>query len=260
MEVGMTLDYTEDGKVAFFVVNRPEAMNALDVTTLCDFHRALADFRHNPRLQAGIITGVGDEAFCTGIDIRSTLYSIDRFQDHSQPFPVALVNGFESDKPLIAAINGLALGGGMDIALSCDIRIASKNARFHTPEAALGLIPAWGGTRGMARSVHWCQSAEMLLTGRTIDAQEAYQMGLVNRVVPRDQLISTAKKWAEVLCDAAPQGIRFMKGFKNYSHLLSMPEAPEVSETLKTSFLCAEDFYEGIRNLNGEHHSCLTAR
>ena len=256
----MALDYSEDGQIAVFVFNRPQAMNAMDVAMLCEFHRAMADFRRNPRLLAGIITGTGNEAFCTGVDIRSTLYSIDRFQDHSQPFPVALISGLDLDKPLIAAVNGLALGGGMDIALSCDVRIASTSARFHPAEAALGSIPAWGGTSRLARRVRWCPSAEMPLTGKAISAREAYRIGLVNLVVPRDRLLSTAKNWAEVLCDAAPLGIRSKKDYKHKAGFFPGWEEQDINSNLKTFFLCASDFYEGIRTFNGRHHTWFLAR
>jgi enoyl-CoA hydratase/carnithine racemase len=256
----MTLDYTEEGRIAVFILNRPQFMNALDVTTLCEFHRALADFGQNPRLQAGIITGTGDEAFCTGIDIRSALHTIDRFQDHSQPFPVALVRGLENDKPLIAAVNGLARGGGMEIALSCDIRIASENARFQMPEATLGINPAWGGTRRLARQVRWCQSAEMLLYGKAIKAQEAYRIGLVNRVVPGDQLMSTAQQFAEAICNTAMLGIRSPKDWKKKSALLPATEDPESDENFRSFFLCADDFYEGLSAFNGKGRSGFLAR
>ena len=143
----MGVDYTKEGKIAVFVLNRPHVMNALDVPALKEFHDALIDFNEDPDVWAGIITGAGDEAFCTGIDIRSTL-SMNQYQDRSQPLPLTLMRGLDIMKPLVAAINGLALGGGLEIALSCDIRIASETASFGSPEVTLGLIPAWGGTRG----------------------------------------------------------------------------------------------------------------
>lgn len=258
--VCMALDYTTENKVAVFILNRPQAMNALDIPTLHEFYEALIDFRSDPNLLAGIITGAGDEAFCTGIDIRSALFSINQYQDYSQPFPVTLMNGLNINKPLIAAVNGLALGGGLEIVLSCDVRIASENAGFYTPDAGLGLIPSWGGTQRRASMVRWCQSAEMLLTGKPIDAQTAFQMGLVNRVVPRKKLLSTAKNWAEVLCNAAPLGIHLTRKFKSKAPSHPEIEAEEIDDSPENGFICADDFYEGIKAFNSNHHPCLLAR
>ena len=164
----MGVDYRKEGKIAVFTLNRPHIMNALDIAMLNEFHEALVDFRDDPDLWAAIITGAGEEAFCAGIDIRSTLYSVNQYQDSTQPFPATLMRGLEITKPIVAAVNGLALGGGLELVLACDIRIASENASFGTPEVTLGLIPAWGGTQRLPRQIPWCQAAEMLLTGKTI--------------------------------------------------------------------------------------------
>jgi len=241
----MGVDYSKDGKLAIFILNRPQVMNALDVPALKEFHDALIDFQEDPDLWAGIITGAGDRAFCTGIDIRSTL-SMNKYQDRSQPLPATLMRGLEITKPLVAAINGSALGGGLEIILSCDIRIAAKHASFGSPEVSLGLIPAWGGTQRLTRQINWCQAAELLLTGKTISAHEAYRMGLVNRVVPKEKLSSVSKEWAEVLCNSAPLAVRAAKEAMLKGISLPLNEGLELEDALETYLKGTEDFYEGI--------------
>lgn len=220
-------------------------MNALDVPALKEFHDALIDFNEDPDVWAGIITGAGDEAFCTGIDIRSTL-SMNQYQDRSQPLPLTLMRGLDIMKPLVAAINGLALGGGLEIALSCDIRIASETASFGSPEVTLGLIPAWGGTQRLPRQIPWCQAAALLLSGKTIDAKEAYRIGLINRVVPNNKLSSAAREWAQVICEAAPLAVRAAKEAMVKGASLPLNEGLELEDALATYLKGTEDFYEGI--------------
>jgi len=242
----MGVDYTKDGKIAILILNRPHVLNALDIATLQEFHDAIIDFNNDPDLWVGIISGAGEKAFCTGIDLRSTL-SMNEYQDRSQPLPATLMRGLEINKPLIAAINGLALGGGLEIVLSCDIRIAAENASLGSPEVTLGLIPAWGGTQRLPRQIPWCQAAELLLTGETIDAHEAYRIGLVNRVVPKEQLLSSAKEWAQVLCNAAPLAVRAAKEAMYMGLNLPLEEGLELEDALETYLKGTEDFYEGIK-------------
>jgi len=156
----MTVDYTREGRVAIFVLNRPRSMNSLDKESLNQFREALMDFRDDPGLSAGIITGAGKEAFCTGIDIRDSLFSMNKYQGNSRPLPINLMGGLEIAKPMVAAVNGLVLGGGLEIVYSCDIRVAAENALFGTPEATLGTVPAWGGTQRLYQRAHWHQAAE----------------------------------------------------------------------------------------------------
>ena len=177
----MPLDYEKEGKIAIFTINRPRAFNAIDVETWQGLNSAMADFRDDPELWVGIVTGTGDKAFCSGADIKDTL---PYMKEHSEwLWPAAPKYGLDSYKPLIAAINGAALGGGLEIALACDIRIASENARLGTPEVTLGIMPGWGATQRLSRVIPWAKAAEILFTGKPADAQEAYRIGLVNKVV-----------------------------------------------------------------------------
>jgi E-phenylitaconyl-CoA hydratase len=255
----MGIDYSKEDKIAVFLLNRPHVMNALDISMLQEFHDALIDFQNDPNLWAGIITGAGENAFRTGIDIRGTL-PVNQYQDHPLPLPLTLMRGLEITKPLVAAVNGLALGGGLEIVLTCDIRIAGENAAFGSPEVTLGLIPAWGGTQRLPRQIPWCQAAELLLTGKTIDAREAFRIGLVNRVVSKDQLLSTAKEWAQVLCNAAPLAVRAAKEAMLNSTKLSLDEGLALEDALEIYLKGTEDFYEGIRAFNEKRKPFYKAR
>lgn len=192
-ETLMIIDYKKEGKLAIFTISRPEALNAINVQAARELHDALVDFRDDPELWVGIFTGAGEKAFCAGADIKDMLPFLKEILPATPwKMPATNMRGLEIWKPLIAAINGLALGGGLELALACDIRIASEKARFGLPEVTLGLIPGWGGTQRLPRLVPTCKAAELLFTGKIIDAQEAYRIGLVNTVVPPEAVLSTA--------------------------------------------------------------------
>jgi enoyl-CoA hydratase len=155
------------------------------------------------------------------------------------------MRGLELWKPLIAAINGVALGGGMEIALACDIRIASEKARLGVPEVTLGLIPGWGGTQRLPRMIPWCKAAELVLMGKLIDAQEAYRIGLVNTIVPPEEVLSTAKEWAEAICKVGPLAVRAAKEAMARGSELTMEEGLRLENTLFAYTLNTEDYIEG---------------
>jgi len=138
----VAIDYQKEGKIAIFTINRPEALNAMNVQAARELHEALVDFRDDDELLVGIITGAGDRAFCVGADIKDMLpFMKEHLQNTPWAMPDTHMRGLDLWKPLIAAINGMALGGGLEIVLACDLRIASEKARFGQPEVTLGLIP-----------------------------------------------------------------------------------------------------------------------
>jgi enoyl-CoA hydratase/carnithine racemase len=243
----MAVTYEKEGKLAIFTLNRPEAMNALNVEAVRELHEAMLDFRDDPELWVGIITGVGEKAFCGGADIKDTLPFMKKHSYDPWSVPPSIMRGFELWKPLIAAINGLALGGGLEMALACDIRIAAENARLGTPEVTLGLIPLWGGTQRLPRMVPWCKAAEILLMGKAIDAQEAYRIGLVNKVVPQDKVMTTAKEWAQVICQAGPLAVRAAKEAMIRGYNLTLEDGLRLENSLGTYLYGTEDFTEGTK-------------
>ena len=208
----MALIYERKGKIAYITLNRPEAMNSFDPQQAREFSRALIDFRGDPGLFVAIVTGAGERAFCAGADIRTMLPMMaGKWKKKPWLVPPSITRGLELWKPLVAAINGIAFGGGLEIALACDIRVASEKALLGVPEVKLGVIPGWGGASRLPRLVPPAIAAQMLLTGDPISAQEAYRVGLVNEVVPASELMASAEKWANKICQCGPLGVRAAK-------------------------------------------------
>jgi enoyl-CoA hydratase/carnithine racemase len=241
----MAVDYTKEGQIAIFTINRPEAMNALNMETMRQFHEALMEFRDDPGLWVGIVTGAGERAFCGGADIKDTLPFMKEHSRDQWAMPASIMRGLELWKPMVAAINGMALGGGLEMALACDIRIVADNARLGTPEVTLGLIPGWGGTQRLPRAIPWCKAAELLLMGKLIDAQEAYRIGLVNQVVPQAEVMATAKEWAQAICKAAPLAVRAAKEAMLRGSAMTIEEGLRLENALVASVMATEDFTEG---------------
>lgn len=241
----MSIDYKKEGKIAVFTINRREALNAINLESLEELSRALIDFKDDDGLYVGIITGAGTKAFSVGADIRSVLPQFK--QKRGQPWagPPTILRGLELWKPMIAAVNGYALGGGMELALACDLRIAAENATFGFPEVNLGFIPGWGGTQRLPRLIPPAKAAEMLFTGKPIDAQEAYRIGLVNKVVPLVQLMTAANEMAEMVCRPAPLAVRAAKQAMMQGLSLSLENGLELEKTLIDFLVATEDFDEG---------------
>lgn len=243
----MAIEYKKEGRVATFTLNRPEALNAMDPATFKELSEALIDFRGDDELWVGIITGAGERAFCAGADIKTMLPQMQENRGQAWRMPPSIVRGLDLWKPLVAAVNGACLGGGLEIALACDIRIASEKATFGVPEVRLGLIPGWGGTQRLPRLIPWAKAAEMLFTGRPIDAQEAYRIGLVNKVVPLAELMSAAKKMAEDLCEPGPLAVRAAKQAMLQGTSVGLQEGLQIEAMLEDFCLSTEDFREGTQ-------------
>ena len=242
----MAIDYKKEGRIAIFTINRPQAMNAFNMEAARELHEAMVDFRDDPNLWVGIITGAGEKAFCSGADTKDAVPFLKEHRDSPWAFPALPFRGLELWKPLIAAINGMALGGGLEIALACDIRIASENARLGTPEVNLGLMPGWGATQRLPRMVPWCKAAEIILMGRPVDAQEAYRIGLINKVVPPEQVMPEAKAWADAICQVGPLGVRAGKEAMIRGYSMTLEDGLRLEGSLFAYLMGTEDFAEGI--------------
>lgn len=240
------IEYTREGRIAIFRINRPEAMGALNLEGLKQLNDALVDFRDDDELWVGIITGSGDKVFSAGVDIKDFLPFVKRTTDKKWQRPVGLMRVFDLWKPLIAACNGLTIGAGLEISLACDMMIASENATFGLPEVKVGICPGGGGTQRLPRTIPRRLAAEMLFTGKTIDAQEAYRIGLVNRVVPQDQLMSAAKELAEKICGVGPLAVRSAKECMVRGLSLSLEDGLRLEDDFQTYVMSTKDFEEGI--------------
>ena len=244
----MTVDYVKEGKIAVITINRPQAYNAVDLETWQQLNEAMVNLRDDPEVWVGIVTGAGEKAFCAGADVNETL---PYMREHSHwLWPAAPKYSADVWKPLIAAINGVALGGGLEVALACDIRIAAEHARLGLPEVTLGLIPGWGGTQKLPRVIPWAKAAEILFTGKPVDAQEAYRIGLVNKVVPREELMKAAKDMAETICQAGPLGVRAAKEAMIRGYNMPLEDGLRLEGSFFTALIDTEDGKEGSAAFN----------
>ncbi len=242
----MPIEYQKEGHVAIFTINRPEVLNALSPDLLAEWTAALIDFRDNKDLWVGIITGAGDRAFCTGLDLRGARPggTVDPSAGAGGTPPATLVRGLELWKPMIAAVNGYAFGGGMEIALACDIRIAAETARFGLTEVTLGLIPGWGGTQRLPRLLPF-KALELILMGKRIDANEALALNLVSKVVPLKDLLPTAKEWANQMCQNAPLAMQAAKEAILRGQSMTLAEGLKLESELAARAMRTKDFAEG---------------
>lgn len=209
----MTIDITVKDRVATLVLNRPDALNAIDHAMRGAVREAWRRIAEDPAVDVGIVTGAGGRAFSVGADLKGApptdrSFASQAFADGSNE---SLTAGIEMDKPLICAFNGHARGGGLEIGLACDIRIASDNATFALPEVRVGTIPGSGGTQRLPRVIGASDAMLLLLTGDAIDAQEALRIGLVSRVVPLADLPAAAHAIAARIVANAPLAVRAVK-------------------------------------------------
>ena len=199
-----------EDNVGTIAINRPDVRNALSTQVLGDVRGALAEFRYDDEVGVVVFTGAGDRAFAAGADINELRERT--FLDALASLMQAVYDEIEDyEKPTIAAVNGLALGGGCELAMACDIRIASENARFGQPEVNLSIIPGAGGTQRLARLVGKGKATEMILTGEIIGAEEAHRVGLVTRVTSSDELVDAVREMARSIMSKGPLAIRLAK-------------------------------------------------
>ena len=241
----MALLYEKKERIAYITLNRPEALNALNPDVIQELSQALTDFRDDSQLLVAIITGAGERAFCAGADIATTIPMLKSMRSEWWRLPATIFRGLDVWKPIIAAINGHALGGGLELALSCDIRIAAEKATFGVPEVTLGLIPGFGGTQRLPRVIPTAIAAEMLLTGRSINAQEAYRIGLVNKVVPLPELMPAAEEMANRLCQLPPLAVRAAKEAMLRGLDLTLEEGLRLETKIEDFVMSTEDADEG---------------
>ncbi|MDQ2716539.1 MAG: enoyl-CoA hydratase-related protein [Chloroflexota bacterium] len=245
----MGILYEKRKRVAYITINRPEARNAIDLETSQELQEAWRDFRDDDGLWIAVITGAGDKAFCSGADLKSLipmLTSSARSGEQQDDGGFGgVTRGFECWKPMIAAVNGQCFAGGFEIMLSCDLRIASENAVFGLTEVRWGIIPGAGGTQRLPRAIPMAKAMEIILLAEPISAEEAYRIGLLNKVVPQAELMNEVERWTATLLERGPLALRAAKQAMLQGANLPLDEGLKLEQHLFRGLLSTEDAREG---------------
>lgn len=242
------VEYEKRGRVAWITLNRPEVMNALHPPCHDELEGIWNDFAADPECWVAILTGAGDRAFSAGNDLKWTAQHGGQLPPMPKGGFAGLVYRFELTKPVIAAVNGFALGGGFEIVLACDVVVAADHARFGLPEPRVGLMAAAGGAQRLARQIPLKVAMGLMLTGEHITAQRALELGLVNEVVPLAELRAAATRWAERILECSPLSVRATKQAAMSS--LDRPLAESIhpgNYPAVTELFRSEDALEGPR-------------
>ncbi len=249
-----------DGHVATLTINRPDKLNALNIATRSRMVEELNDLAANDEVRVVIVTGAGEKSFVAGADIAEFegRSPVDQFRVMTDSSMFLAVDEFP--KPIIAAINGFCLGGGCELALACDIRIASEKAKLGQPEINLGLLPGGGGTQRLPRLVGMGAALKMLYTGDFIRADEAYRIGLVDEVVPPDKLEARAKELADTIASKSPVALRLIKQAVRTSARTSLDEGLKQEVTLFSLAFASEDKKEGVDAFLNTRQPTFTGR
>lgn len=237
-----------DGAVAVITINRPAVLNALSLSTLAELRQVMTELREDSTVGAIVVTGAGEKSFVAGADINELARQTPIEGRELARAGQGLFDLVERlGKPVIAAVNGFALGGGCELAMACTIRIASESARFGQPEINLGLIPGYGGTQRLPRLVGTGRALEMMLTGAPIGAAEAHRIGLVNRVVPAGELMATARALAAQLAAQPSVAVRYILEAVRHGMDGSQAEGLAHEATFFGLVATTEDMREGTR-------------
>ncbi len=236
-----------EGEIGILTVHRPKALNALNMETLQDIQLGIQEVKNHPEMKVLIITGSGEKAFVAGADISEMrgMNSIEAL-NFSKLGHLTLKMLEDLDRPVIAAVNGFALGGGTELALACDFIYASENAKFGQPEVALGIFPGFGGTQRLPRLIGKAKAKELIMTGKHISAREAFELGIVNRVFPQTSLMEETKK---VALQIAANGVIAVKLAKMVIHAgfnMDLTEACSLESFAFSFGFTTEDQKEGM--------------
>lgn len=244
-----TIIYEEEEGIGIVTLNRPESLNALNMKLKQELSHVFDEMGRDSEVKMVILTGA-KKAFCAGADIkeRSKMQMTSPEFYFSQKKTHALFGKIEEfPKPVIGAINGAAIGGGCELSLVCDLRIASEKAKFGLPEVKIGVMPAGGGTQRLPRLIGMARAKELLLTGDIIDAREAYRLGLVNRVVPADKLMEETKDLTKKIAHNPPLSVRFIKRAVNVGMQLDITSGVDYETQCAAVLIETEDRIEGFK-------------
>lgn len=241
-----TLLFESKNRIGYVTINRPDKLNALNTQTRGELKEIFENIKNDSAIDVVILTGAGEKSFVAGTDIKELTQLDSKTGKELAAGGQAIFEMIEKlEKPVIAAVNGYALGGGCELALACHIRIVSENVRFGQPEVNLGIIPGYGGTQRLPRLVGKGRAMEMILTGDQIDAHEAYRIGLVNKVVPLSDLMKTAEEMAQKIIQKGQVAIRLAVKAVNLTQETTLTEGLAAEASLFGECCGSEDFKEG---------------
>ena len=239
--------YEKKGPIAYVTLNRPKVLNALNKATIAELTEVFKDARDDDAVRGVILTGAGDKAFAAGADIAEmagdTPAEAEDKTRHGQRLTKVIEN---LGKPVVAAVNGFALGGGCELAMACTIRLSVETAKFGQPEVTIGIIPGYGGTQRLPRLVGKGRALQLILTGEMIGAQEAYRIGLVNEIVPAADLISRAEAILNRIDANAPVAVKLAIESANRGLDVSLTEGLNIEASLLAQCVATEDMKEGV--------------
>ena len=240
--------YEKSDGVATITLNRPEALNAFSKDVVEEVLLALEDIKNDENVRVVILTGAGEKAFSAGADIKAMIgmnaLKARELSLMGEKLCLALEN---LEKPVVAALNGYALGGGLEVAMSCDLRVASETAKMGQTEINIGLIPGWGGTQRLTRLVGKTKAKELVLTGKTVDAKTAEQLGIVNMVVPADKFREAVRQFALDLAAKAPVAVKVAKALINKGEDIGLESALALEREGFGVVASTEDLQEGVK-------------
>lgn len=241
-----TIIYEKKDAVALLTINREKQLNSISAQVSREMQTAWEDFRDDPELRVAILTGIGEKAFSTGMDLVATATGENQFSGRAAPF-----GGFTKRmpifKPIIAAINGYCLAGGLELALACDIRIAVPEARFGLPEVRWAIMPGAGGTQRLPRAIPLAWANYMILTGEQMDAETALRVGLISHIVPREQLLDKAFEIAGIICERGPLAVKTAKEAIIRGQDMPLDHGLAYEDVLLARLMDTEDAKEGPR-------------
>lgn len=242
-----TLLLEVNSRIGLLTINRPKALNALNSELLTELNQVVEEIRTNDEIGVVIITGAGGKAFVAGADIKEMAAKNPiEGQEFSELGNTVFKSISNLKQPVIAAVNGFALGGGLELALAADIRIGTKNATVGQPEVGLGIIPGFGATQRLSRTVGLAKAKELILTARNIEADEALQIGLFNTVIEQDELMKTAKEMARQILENAPLAVQYSKAVIDEGYDMPLEQAITLEENTFGLLFSTEDQKEGM--------------
>ena len=257
----MKVIYEVNQHIARITINRPEVMNAMDADVYAGLSKAWIDVRDNPEVWVAIVTGAGEKAFTAGADLKSYIPRKAGKEDFWLTQKDMILNqGLEVWKPVIAAVNGYCLAGGVTLLFATDIRVAAEHAVFEISEVKRGILPGNGGTQRALRQLPYAVAMEMLLLGRRLNATEALAYGLINRVVPMMELMPEAERIAAQLCENGPLALRAIKELAIRSQSLPLEQGLRLEQSFLSFLLATEDASEGPRAFAEKRKPVFKAR